>query len=137
MGGAAASPVRIDLLVLCADDFQDPPVWFRKRVLHCPFIDTETPIPTGLLAQIVRASQEAAEAIRQGQSVMICCAAGLNRSGLVVALTLRELTGCSGPDAINTIRARRHPLALNNRTFIQYILGYKREGSAGRQHDPT
>ena len=57
---------------------------------------------------------------------MIRCQAGINRSGLVVALLLMR-DGMSAEDAINLIRKKRSEWALSNDHFNQYIRNWKAE----------
>ncbi len=53
--------------------------------------------------------------------VVVNCAAGLNRSGLIVGRALIAL-GYAPADAIALIREARGPRALYNRTFEQFLL---------------
>jgi hypothetical protein len=55
-----------------------------------------------------------------GRRVLIRCAGGMNRSGLLVGLTLVR-SGFSPDEALDMIRERRHPWALNNRAFVQLL----------------
>jgi len=55
-----------------------------------------------------------------GQRVLIRWRAGMNRSGLLVALTLMR-SGYSADEAIDVIREQRHPWALNSRWFVGLI----------------
>jgi hypothetical protein len=55
-----------------------------------------------------------------GRRVLIRCAGGMNRSGLLVALTLVR-AGYSPSKAIELIRERRHPWALNNHSFVGLV----------------
>lgn len=55
------------------------------------------------------------------QRVLVRCWAGYNRSALVVALVL-VLSGCTPRQAIETMRARRSPHVLSNRTFERWLL---------------
>jgi protein-tyrosine phosphatase len=48
------------------------------------------------------------------------CQAGINRSGLVVALILMR-EGMSTEDAIALIRKRRSKYALDNAHFVEYL----------------
>jgi protein-tyrosine phosphatase len=58
---------------------------------------------------------------KAGKRVLIRCQAGLNRSGLVMALTLiRERY--SPQDAIDLMRQQRGPDAICNRTFERWLL---------------
>ena len=57
---------------------------------------------------------------KAGKRVLIRCQAGLNRSGLVMALVLiRE--GYSPEDAVELIRATRGDIALCNNTFVRWL----------------
>ncbi|WP_202819245.1 protein-tyrosine phosphatase family protein [Actinosynnema sp. ALI-1.44] len=59
-------------------------------------------------------------AVEHGRNVLVRCHSGYNRSGLVVAQTLIGL-GYDAPAAIDLVRSRRSPWALNNRVFTQYL----------------
>lgn len=60
-------------------------------------------------------------AVKNGKKVLVRCAAGYNRSGLIVATVLREL-GYGADEAIALIRERRSRYALCNPTFVEYVL---------------
>lgn len=57
----------------------------------------------------------------EGARVLIRCQAGVNRSGLVTALTLMH-EGFSAADAIALLRSRRSPAVLSNRHFVRWLL---------------
>jgi protein-tyrosine phosphatase len=57
----------------------------------------------------------------EGARVLIRCQAGVNRSGLVMALTLMH-HGHSAAEAIALIRSRRSPAVLSNRHFVRWLL---------------
>ena len=58
---------------------------------------------------------------KAGKRVLVRCQAGLNRSGLVMALVLiRE--GYSADEAIHLIRSQRGQAALCNHTFERWLL---------------
>jgi len=57
---------------------------------------------------------------KAGKRVLIRCQAGLNRSGLIMALVLIK-DGFSPKEAIDLIRARRSPYALCNADFVRYL----------------
>jgi protein-tyrosine phosphatase len=57
---------------------------------------------------------------KAGKRVLIRCAAGWNRSGIVMALVLIR-DGYSVEDAINLIREKRCPEALCNTTFANWL----------------
>lgn len=56
-----------------------------------------------------------------GKKVNIRCQAGLNRSGLVTALTLM-LSGMSAEEAIKTLRSKRSSYALCNGEYERWLL---------------
>ena len=58
--------------------------------------------------------------VRRIGTVLINCQAGLNRSGLVTALALM-VDGASAGDAIDHLRACRHPMVLCNSTFEAWL----------------
>lgn len=58
---------------------------------------------------------------KSGKRVLIRCQAGLNRSGLVMALVLIR-DGYTAAEAIHLIRSQRGQAALCNRTFEKWLL---------------
>ena len=58
---------------------------------------------------------------QEGARVLIRCQAGVNRSGLVTALTLM-LDGLSAQESIELIRRRRSSGVLSNRHFVTWLL---------------
>ncbi len=62
-----------------------------------------------------------ADEVEVGRRVVVNCAAGLNRSGLVVGRALIHL-GYAPRQAVRLIRAARGPHALSNRTFEEFLL---------------
>jgi len=57
----------------------------------------------------------------EGARVLIRCQAGVNRSGLVTALTLM-LAGYDATDAIALMRAQRSPAVLSNTFFVEWLV---------------
>ena len=57
---------------------------------------------------------------KAGKKCLVRCQAGINRSGLVVALILMR-DGMSAEDAIALIRTRRSEYALENVHFVEYL----------------
>lgn len=62
-----------------------------------------------------------------GRKVLVRCAGGLNRSGLVAALTLVK-QGRAPDEAIDLVRAARGPWALCNGAFVRYIKSLRTAG---------
>jgi len=69
---------------------------------------------------IVELAQWAHAKWAAGKKVNIRCQAGLNRSGLVTALTLM-ISGMSAEDAINTLREKRSEYALCNSEYERWL----------------
>lgn len=88
----------------------------RIVFVHWPFEDG--PLPEWDACTF--ATQAVVAAVRQGWTTLVHCQEGRNRSGLIAALAVRELTGCSGADAVATVRAAR-PGMLSNRAFAQAL----------------
>ena len=121
---------EIDHAVVLPLDDWDLIVSLYSRPGYGPFDDTEhvkISIPDGELdADELEQARETAEhvaaAVLDDRKVLVRCQAGLNRSGLIIALALRHL-GYSPDDAIAQIRRRRSPNALFNTAFVAYIGG--------------
>jgi hypothetical protein len=69
---------------------------------------------------IVELAQWAHAKWAAGKKVNIRCQAGLNRSGLVTALTLM-ISGMSAQEAINTLREKRSDYALCNGEYERWL----------------
>lgn len=110
-----------DVLVLTAADNQCADVYPGVTVICAPGDDDER--KHALQRSIAgwhAAGLEVAEHVKAGRKVLVTCIAGQNRSGLVTAIALRELTGWPGKKVVSHVSQQRH-LALNNRTFVDYI----------------
>ncbi|MDE2095676.1 MAG: dual specificity protein phosphatase family protein [Patescibacteria group bacterium] len=89
--------------------------------LHFPFLDMESQFPNENHLRVVAAF--AAKAIMRGERVLVHCAEGMNRSGLVNAMILVHLGICAtGGAAVDYIRNIR-PGTLSNKTFEIYLRG--------------
>lgn len=66
------------------------------------------------------------EYINDGDTVLVHCQAGLNRSGLISALVLMN-TGMSAANAIEMLRRKRSPAVLCNQTFEGWLLDLDKE----------
>ena len=58
--------------------------------------------------------------IQLGHKVLVHCHKGKSRSGMINALVVRQLKGCSGADAVDLVRKHR-PGALGNQVFAAYV----------------
>lgn len=63
---------------------------------------------------------------KSGKRVLIRCQAGLNRSGIVMALVLIR-DGYAPADAIKLMREKRSPWVLCNKSFEDYLLNLSEE----------
>lgn len=111
----------IDVLVLCAEEWQDATMYPGVTVIHAPG-DDDRRLSTlfRCLPTWQAAARQVIEHLKAGRTVLVTCMQGLNRSGMVTALALRELTGWSGQVIVKHIQDRR-PNALFNDTFAHYI----------------
>lgn len=97
----------------------NPVDWF-VREMRFGFYDSDmSDFDTADLLDIVRVTHRQWKA---GNRVLVRCQAGLNRSGLVMALVLIR-DGYTPGDAIALIRAKRARMALCNETFEAWLLG--------------
>lgn len=69
---------------------------------------------------MLEALAEQVRGLRQLGPTLVHCEAGWNRSGLLVALALIR-DGWFPSTAIQTIRDKRHPMALSNKTFAAWL----------------
>lgn len=127
--GSMVREAGFDMVVLCARELQVSPETFPGvRVLHAPNDDSVAlPLTKEKLRIAVRAADDVVRVIQAGGRVLVTCAAGLNRSGLVSALALHRLYGWAGDECVRTVRAKRiaskrHPgKALSNAEFVAAI----------------
>lgn len=87
--------------------------------------DIYRPIPPEVQLAVHRMGQSLAGHLRAGHRVLVTCAMGMNRSGIVTATTLMHLTGCSGSQAVDQVKARRRPnegvTPLSNPIFERWL----------------
>ena len=131
MGGArslgghhvALNRMRTAWLVETAGDMPAAFHEMARNTLFCVFADTEE-VPS-VIDRIRDTAVRVADAARLQASaptdVYIVCSQGLNRSGLVTGLVLRQL-GMAGSAAVDLIRSAR-PGALSNHAFEGLVLG--------------
>ncbi len=116
---AWARAAGIDVVVDVSDPGPPPPedelagIDYRK----CPLVDGDEMPDAAQLDELV---DHVVEMLRAGRRVLVHCTYGRNRSGLVVALAVRQVFGISGADAARLVRERRRR-ALNNTTFSAHL----------------
>jgi protein-tyrosine phosphatase len=111
-----------DVLILCAEEYQ-PVSGFdsRTRLVHAPNDDSFLrPLTRQQIVTAARAAKLAASALRCGKTVLVTCHMGLNRSGLVSAMTLHLVYGCSGIEAVKRVKEKRCG-ALFNKRFVEFL----------------
>jgi protein-tyrosine phosphatase len=104
----------VEVVVCCITPY-DADLEGVVEYVHVPFADGQlrNDIP-------VRTAALVADRIKAGRPVLVHCRGGRNRSALVSALTIRELTGCTGAEALARVR-RARPGALANEHFARYL----------------
>jgi len=125
--GAELQKAGFDLVVLSAREWQpdvfDDGFFEGVEVVTAPLDDDEiVPIPREDLRGALKAAHLSAEAIADGKKVLITCAAGMNRSGLISAMTMHLLYGWAGEVCMQEVRegrgVRRDGMwPLDNRQF--------------------
>jgi hypothetical protein len=114
---AALAEGRFDrVLTLCAERNEHVAVPSGSVALAWRIPDAQLDEPEGVRAWARRISAW----IDEGETVLVRCAAGLNRSGLVIARTLIE-RGMAPHDAVMLVRERRRADALNNPWFVDWL----------------
>ena len=121
-GSAPPTDARLpfDAVVLAAVEYQ--PELPRYAVLRVPLEDRFPPDPppdARTVAFIERAAGEVAREVRRGGRVLVTCAQGRNRSGVLAGLALVQL-GCPGPQAAALIRRLRN--GLTNPYFLRMVV---------------
>jgi len=123
----------IKLVVLSAREYQpktlreNPDSSKEVTRLYVPLKDKASFSQSELVDTIRRASQASGhviDSLSRGQDVLVTCAAGINRSGLISGMALIDMLGCSGEDAIRIVRKGRSKYALYNPLFQKILVNY-------------
>lgn len=129
--GGAPKPgsYAFDLIVLAASEYQPSADKFPGvEILRVPLPDDWRGMTADARAQLyasaVAAAQAVATAHRAGRRVLVTCGAGLNRSGLITGLALRDL-GHTADEALALIRKARGARALAGKAFPDFIRAYQ------------
>ncbi len=110
---------RVGTLVLCAAELQPEQLAFHGSVVRCPIPDAT--LDQAQLRLVMQTSAVVAKEIVTGHRVLVTCHKGLNRSALVVALALHQLTTMSAAQIVEHIRRQRSLSALSNPHFVTVI----------------
>ena len=110
------------MVVLTAKEHQPSSAHFPGvEVVHAGYDDSFRPDPMDL-ARAKVAAQKVANALASGKRVLVTCYMGLNRSGLVSALSIYILSEgrITGREAVQIVRMGR-PGALGNPAFVALL----------------
>lgn len=99
------------------------------RLWAYPMLDV-VPMRASDGAAAQRIGSRVCRVVERGGRVLVTCHAGLNRSGLVVALALVE-GGFLPPHAVTLVRRARGPHALGNEDFERFVLRQGRRRGPG------
>lgn len=124
--GDAVRGAGFSTLVLAAEEFQPPGRLFPGvQVVHAPIGDDPEGVPRDHWARVARAVDQCLGTLLRGRRVLITCNMGLNRSGLISALTIAAFTGMSGSAAARLVQRRRRSRgglsALCNDAFVRSL----------------
>ena len=128
MGGAHAlhgeaieiEAARRSWIIDCAGDVENEYREAAGRFLPIVFLDVEEqPSAFARISEIAREVAGRLALGEPGQSAYILCTHGMNRSGLVTGLILREL-GYAPEETVRLIRAAR-PGSLSNHAFMRLL----------------
>lgn len=122
----ARSPVQV--IGLFALEYQPNDPSGRFELIKLGYHDSAAlspPVIEQVMSIANQASNTFSDRLRAGKSCLSSCAAGLNRSGLVTALTLMKVAGMAPDQAIQHIReSRKSPIdigPLSNPLFVEII----------------
>ena len=119
-----ADLTEFDVLVSMTAEGVPPTPDARPDLVHlvCAIHDAEMTCPD----EVRGMAREVARRHAHGERVLVHCAQGLNRSGVVVARALM-FSGYSAPDAVRAVRNARGPWALCNEHFEAWLYDEARE----------
>lgn len=114
---------QYDTIVFTAMEFQPTEMEVGMlspvEVLAHPFDDC--PLTLEHLRDAIHLAGRVARRVAQGKHVLVTCAMGWNRSGLVTALACHRLTGLSGDQIVRRVRVKRGVRALSNESFANAV----------------
>jgi len=118
-GGLVGWP--LDTVVLTAMEYQPPSSCFPgMEVLRANLDDSGAPILEREVREALTVGAKVSRRLRRGKAVLVTCAQGRNRSGMVAAIAL-IMAGADANEAITRIRKARGPMALSNPAFVRVV----------------
>ena len=124
---------NIDLVVLCAAEFQPDRLAGHGALLRCPIPDDVLDPPE--LQLVLQTSALVAKAIVDRKRVLVTCQQGRNRSALTIAFALHQLTTMSGEQIVAHIKTHRAN-ALTNPWFVKKIVELVGDGRPKARRRP-
>jgi len=108
-----------DLVVTLYADAQPAPWGVQETRFGFP----DGPLQAHDIKRVVAIATDTHRHWQRGETVLIRCQAGVNRSGLLTALVL-IIEGFEPAQAIELIRAKRSPFVLSNEHFEEWLLSH-------------
>lgn len=119
--GGILAKKGIEALVLAAEEYQPASRLFPGvRVEHAPLDDHGRPLSEAEWCIIIRGASFAAHNVLRGRRTLVTCRMGINRSGIITAMAVCLVTGCTGREAVALVRDKR-PGALINTSFARHV----------------
>lgn len=113
----------VDAIVLAANEYQPPAHLFPGvEVLHAPFDDAPNrSMDEDEIETAMKAAGRVARRLRAGRRVLVTCAMGLNRSGLIAAIAMHDVYGMNADEIVTRLRRARGRRALSNPHFEKLL----------------
>lgn len=114
---------KVDALVLAAREHQPAGLQFHGFVYRCPLVDDH--LEKAELLSAMMCAQTTAQLLLAGKTVLVTCAQGRNRAGLIAGFALGYVTRLTADEIIDLIRKRRKlGGVLANDAFCGYLRKY-------------
>jgi len=94
----------------------------RDGIHHYIYPIQDSVLTQAAIKEAYLAADMAMNHLAEGETVLVRCQAGLNRSGLVTGLVMIEHLGWPPDEAIAAMRAVRSPWVLCNQDFEDYLM---------------
>lgn len=113
----------VDVVVLAAMEYQPPAHLFPgAEVIHAPLDDDpRRPMREDEVVRAARTADRVARRLRAGRRVLVTCAMGLNRSGLIAALAMADVYRMRADEIVARLRRARGIMALSNPNFERLL----------------
>lgn len=120
---------KFHTIVFCAEELQPAVkgIPADRKAVYCPMDDNfYRPVSLEEVGVLMALARQLAGEAKAGRKVLITCAQGVNRSGLLTGMTVMNLTGCTGNQAVDEVRRLRKPrnpefMVLGNPMFERVL----------------